>query len=90
MTDVSPAVADVIRKGAALLLAGTGTVLLLRVLFRLAHGVQGIADPELWGLVVVGAVATLWVRKARPIRRAPESSNGSADADHRPMSDAER
>jgi hypothetical protein len=62
---VTPRAADRIRKGAAVLLATALTLLLLRVLARVARGRETWSDPELWGLVALAALAVAWVRKAR-------------------------
>lgn len=69
MTSVSPRAADRIRKAVAFVLAGLGTWLLMRVLFRLAKGEQTLGDWELWLFVLIGLVAVLWIRAARPVRR---------------------
>jgi hypothetical protein len=80
LSGVSPAAADAVRKVCAFALSAGGTVLLLRVLFRLSQGAQRLGDPELWALLVIASVATLWVRKARPVR----ATNGTTDRDDRP------
>lgn len=66
---VNPRLADWIRKIVAYSVAGVGTWLLLRVLFRLANGKAYLADPELWIVLVLGAGMTAWVMAAKPVRR---------------------
>jgi hypothetical protein len=65
---ISPVVADRIRKVAAGTLATAITVLLLRVLARVAEGRGTWADPELAAVVVMLTVGVLWVRAARRVR----------------------
>jgi hypothetical protein len=66
---VDPVVADRVRKAASILLAGAGSFLLLRVLYRTATGTQRLWDPELLGFVVLATIAVLWVRAAKRVRR---------------------
>lgn len=66
---VSPRAADAIRKVLGYALATFLTVLLFRVLGRVANGRQGIADPELIGMLILAAVSVVWVRAARRVRR---------------------
>jgi hypothetical protein len=68
---VSPVWADRVRKVAAWLLATAITVLLFRVLARLAGGRQRLLDAELVALVVLGALAFAWVRAASRVRPPP-------------------
>jgi hypothetical protein len=65
---VSPVAADRIRKACAGLLATGLTVLLFRVLSRLASGRQRLGDPELIALAVLLVLAFAWVRAARRSR----------------------
>ena len=86
MTSVSPRAADTVRKVVAYVAAGIGTVWLLRVLFRVAHGRFAFGDPELWAFLVLFAVMVAWVRAARPTtKRTQEGDATSAsDPDARP------
>jgi hypothetical protein len=68
---MTPLAADRLRKVVAGLVATALTVLLLRVLARLAGGRQRLWDPELLALVALGAVAVLWVRAATRVRPPP-------------------
>ena len=70
MSGLGPVGADRVRKVAAIAISAGGTWLLLRVLYRLANGTQQWLDPELLGVLLLGAVATLWVRAARHVRPA--------------------
>ncbi len=69
MSDVSPRMADTIRKLVAYSVAGFGTVLLMRVLFRWANGRGALFDPELFIVVALAALMIWWVRAAKPVRR---------------------
>lgn len=75
---VSPRAADAIRKVTAYALAVGITLLLFRVLGRAAEGRQRLADVELFGLVVGTALALLWVRAAKRVRRASTAPPGGA------------
>jgi hypothetical protein len=66
---ISPIAADRIRKVSGYALAISITLLLFRVLGRTADGLQTLADVELWGLLVLVALAVVWVRAARRVRR---------------------
>jgi len=63
-------IADRIRKALTFLVSAVGTTLLLRVLYRLAHGRQTWADLELWGFVVLTILAILWIRATRRMPRS--------------------
>ena len=78
MTPPDARAADRIRKGVAYVAAGVGTVWLLRVLFRVAHGRFALGDGELWAFLLLLAVMVLWVRAARPVRRTGEAAAESA------------
>jgi membrane protein DedA with SNARE-associated domain len=65
---VSPRAADAIRKVVGYALAAGITLLLFRVLGRVAEGRQRLADGELIALVVLVALALLWVRAAKRVR----------------------
>jgi hypothetical protein len=67
---ISPRAADRIRKVAGYALATVLTVLLFRVLARLAHGRLRAVDAELWALLGLAALAVAWVRAAKRVRRA--------------------
>lgn len=69
MSGVDPVLADRIRKGTALAFALVETVLVFRVLARLARGSLHLDDVELWAVVVLGAAALAWVAKAKRVRR---------------------
>jgi hypothetical protein len=69
MSPLSPRTADTIRKVVAYLAAGIGTIWLLRVLFRAAHGKLAWDDAELWAFLALLAVMVAWVRAARPVAR---------------------
>ena len=64
-------IADRIRKVLTFVVSAAGTTLLLRVLYRLAHGRQTLADIELWGFVVLTVLAIVWIRATQ---RMPRSS----------------
>ena len=88
MTDREAWIADKVRKGFTFLIAGAGTWLLLRVLFRTAKGDGTFADPELWAFLVLAAVATVWIRATRRMPRrmvedpkAPEMGAGESRSD---------
>jgi hypothetical protein len=68
---VSPRVADAIRKACAYGLAVGLTLLLFRVLGRVAGGRQRLDDVELAATLALAALAVLWVRAARRVRRGP-------------------
>jgi len=74
---ISPIAADRIRKVSGYALAISITLLLFRVLGRTADGLQSLADVELWGLLALVALAVVWVRAARRVRRgAPGGREG--------------
>ena len=75
MSQVDPAFADRVRKVVATLVAVAATVLLFRVLARLANGTLDGGDPSLWALVILVFVSGVWVAKARRVRRPPSSPN---------------
>ena len=81
---VSPRTADTIRKLTAYTIAGVGTWLLLRVLFRLANAEGSLADPELWIVLVLAALMTAWVRAAKPVRKPASNPTPSAEKDGSP------
>ena len=64
---MNPRTADFVRKALGLTMAVVLTVLLFRVLGRLAEGRQRLFDVELLGAVVLAALGFLWVRWARRI-----------------------
>jgi hypothetical protein len=66
---ISPIAADRVRKVSGYALAISITLLLFRVLGRAADGLQSLADVELWGLLALVALAVVWVRAARRVRR---------------------
>lgn len=66
---ISPVAADRIRKVVGYGLATLLTVLLFRVLGRLAAGRQGL-DVEVVAFVVLSTLAILWVRAAKRVRSA--------------------
>ena len=75
-----PRTADAIRKTLAYSLAIVLTVLLFRVLSRLANGHASIDDPELGATLVLTALGCWWVRAARRVRReAPPPSSAEDD-----------
>ena len=86
MSGLGPVGADRVRKVAAISISAGGTWLLLRVLYRLANGTQRWLDPELAGVLLLGAVATLWVRAARHVRPKPPErpERASGDEPHDP------
>jgi hypothetical protein len=67
---VTPRTADAIRKVLAYGLATVLTLLLFRVLSRVANGRQTLGDVELWATLVLAALGFAWVRAARRVRRA--------------------
>ncbi|MGE0191899.1 MAG: hypothetical protein AB7T63_07620 [Planctomycetota bacterium] len=73
MSGLSPRAADRVRKTIAYVAAGVGTLWLLRVLYRLAHGRLAWNDVELWSFLGLLTVMVLWVRAAKPVRRAPDA-----------------
>lgn len=81
MSRISPLLADGVRKVCALGLSVGITVLMLRVMFRLSRGQQGLFELELWLLLGLSALAVTWIAKARPVRQAasgsPESPPGA-------------
>jgi len=68
---MSPILADRLRKAIAYSLAIVLTLLIFRVFGRLADGMQSFSDPELYAMLLLGALALLWVRAAKHIRRSP-------------------
>ena len=64
---MNPRAADVVRKTLGYGLAIGLTVLLFRVLGRLAGGRQALLDPELWAMLALATLAFLWVRWARKV-----------------------
>ncbi len=76
VTDREAYIADRLRKGITFVVSGIGTWLLLRVLFRLAQGEQTLADPELWGFVLLAVIAALWVRATRRMPRRTDTEDG--------------
>lgn len=66
---ITPIAADRIRKVSGYALAISITLLLFRVLGRTADGLQSLADVELWALLALVALAVVWVRAARRVRR---------------------
>ena len=73
MSGVDPVVADRIRKVLAGGLAVATAFLLLRVLARAADRTLAWGDPSLWACLALVALSVLWVRAARPVRRAPST-----------------
>jgi hypothetical protein len=67
---VSPRAADVVRKSLGAALAVGLTLLLFRVLSRLAEGRQRLLDPELGAALALGTLGFLWVRWARRVSAA--------------------
>ena len=93
VSDFEARVADRIRKLLTILVSAGGTVLLLRVLFRLSQGRQRLLDPELGLFVVLTVIAIIWVRATRRMpRRAlrPDSDAHKAEpgSDPHPPGDA--
>ena len=81
MSHVNPRLADTIRKVVAYGVAGVGTVLLMRVLFRWANGKGSLIDGELLIVLVLGALMTVWVRAARAVRsRRPRAGPKDQDS----------
>jgi high-affinity Fe2+/Pb2+ permease len=64
---VSPRTADLVRKALGLTMAVALTVLLFRVLGRLAEGRQRLFDIELFAAVALAALGFWWVRWARRV-----------------------
>jgi hypothetical protein len=62
---VTPRVADLVRKTLGGAMAVALTVLLFRVLSRLAEGRQRLLDWELWVALALATLGFLWVRFAR-------------------------
>ena len=60
--------ADLVRKVAAALLAVAVTVLLFRVMFRVADGRGSGTDVELWTALGLAALGIVWVKAARRVR----------------------
>ncbi len=91
---ISPRAADAIRKVVGYSLAAGITLLLFRVLGRLAQGTQTLRDPEWIVLAVLMTLAILWVRAAKRVRRAGASEQGEeapvGALGVRPSSDAHR
>lgn len=73
---ISPVAADRVRKVVGYGLATLLTVLLFRVLGRLAAGRQGL-DVEVVALVVLATLAILWVRAAKRVRAATTPRPGT-------------
>ena len=71
---MTPRAADAIRKACAYGLALALTVLLFRVLARVADGRQRLLDVELASMLLLALVGVLWVRAARRVRRTPPTS----------------
>lgn len=69
---------DRVRKLLTVLMSAVATILLLRVLFRLAHGRFSLADLELWGFLALFVLATWWIRSAR---RMPRRQQGASPDD---------
>lgn len=93
VTEFEARVADRIRKLLTVLVSAGGTILLLRVLFRLSQGRQRLLDPELGLFVLLTIIAILWIRATRRMpRRAvrPNSDEepGAAAPDPHPPGDA--
>jgi len=81
---VDPVWADRIRKVVAGGLALVGTVLLFRILARLAAGTERWPDPELGALAAIVVVVVWWVRAARRMPRQagrPRAEEPRADHD---------
>jgi hypothetical protein len=81
VTEFEARVADRIRKLLTVLVSAGGTVLLLRVLFRLSQGRQRLLDPELGLFLLLTVIAILWIRATRrmPRRAVRPDSNGATD-----------
>ena len=93
VSDFEARVADRIRKLLTVLVSAGGTVLLLRVLFRLSQGRQELLDPELGLFVLLTVIAIFWVRATRrmPRRAVRPDSNAAkpgASPDAHPPGDA--
>ena len=65
---MSPAAADLVRKLCGYALAIVLTLLLFRVLSRLATGTLYPADPAIYGAPLLAALGVLWVKAARRVR----------------------
>ena len=81
---MSPAAADLVRKACGYALAILLTLLLFRVLSRLATGTLSPGDPAIYGALALAAVGVLWVRAARRVRAEhrgeKETPGGSGEA----------
>ena len=67
---MNPVAADAIRKVVGYALATILTLLLFRIFGRLSNGREALLDPELGVFVGLAALAVVWVRAARRVRRA--------------------
>lgn len=67
---MSPRAAEAVRKVCAYALATAISLLTFRVFGRLAGGLEPLADPELWALLLLCGLAVLWVVAAKRVRRA--------------------
>ena len=65
---MSPAAADLVRKACGFALAIVLTLLLFRVLSRLATGTLSLDDPAIYGALLLAALGVLWVKAARRVR----------------------
>lgn len=86
VSDREAYVADKVRKLFTFLIAGGGTWLLLRVLYRTAEGRQELWDIELLGFLVLVVIAVIWIRSTQRMSRRGASKrvtspDGSAEAD---------
>jgi hypothetical protein len=75
---VTPLWAERVRTVLFTVLATAGTVLLLRILFRASRGDLSADDPEPWAFAGTVALAVVWARAMKRVRRAPSSPEGSS------------
>ncbi len=85
VTQFEALIADRIRKLLTILVSAGGTVLLLRVLFRLSQGRQRLLDPELGLFLLLTVIAYLWIRATRRMpRRAVRPDSGDLSGETAP------
>lgn len=93
VSDIEARIADRIRKLLTILVSAGGTVLLLRVLFRLSQGRQELLDPELGLFILLTVIAISWVRATRrmprrAVRPDSDASHPKPGSDPHPPGDA--
>ena len=76
---MTPLAADLVRKALGYALAIVLTLLLFRVLSRLATGTLSPGDPSIYGALALGALGVLWVKAARRVRAKSRAGEAATD-----------